>query len=201
MKKISLRASVTFFLFLFNYFPALAQDILNITEIEQYLVTYPQIHKISQEYEASNEEEEIDKPVILDQDEFSRTPISDNLDQLRTHPTFEKFTDIIKKAGFSSPRQWASAGDKIMMAYSAYQIKHPQQETAPSIEEIKKDMDEQRNLIEKNQFISNEQKQSLINKIENSMALLSDPNYIDSENISIISPYIERLNSLFKEYQ
>jgi hypothetical protein len=100
-----------------------------------------------------------------------------------------------------NPKEWASTGDKIMMAYSAYQMKNYDRETAPTIGEIKQNMSEDLIKIKINKFISPKQKQVLINKIENSMALLSDPNYIDNENISIISPFIGRLNSLFKETQ
>jgi len=55
--------------------------------------------------------------------------------------------------------------------------------------------------IKNNKFISQEQKQTLINKIEKSIEMIDDPNYNDDENISIISPYIKQLNSLFEEFQ
>jgi len=74
-------------------------------------------------------------------------------------------------------------------------------ETLLSIDEVKKYMSEDLMKIKINKFISSKQKQVLINKIKNSMALLNDPNYIDNENISIISPFIGRLNLLFKETQ
>lgn len=201
MKLIFLRFLIPFLVFFLNFFPTLAQTTLQKAEIEQYIDALPQIYALSQTTQPNDQEQGIQTPISLKTDEFSRTPISDSLVLLKEQPTYEKFNTIVMKAGFLSTEGWASAGDKIMIAYSAYHLKHPINKASPTIDVIKSDMQEQLKLIEANQFISGEQKQTLLNKIQNSMALLNDPNYIDSENISIISPYIERLNSLFEEYQ
>lgn len=201
MKKITIKSLITFFIIFLNFFPAHAQNTLDTIKIEQYLSTLPSLERLEEKYKASDNGENEEYPSMLDSSELTRTPITNGLTLLRDHPSYEEFKVIVANANFSDLEEWASTGDKIMMAYSAYQLKHPETANAPSIDEIKNNMQEDLEKISKNQFISTEQKQSLINKIENSMALLNDPNYIDSENISIISPFIGRLNTLFKEYQ
>jgi len=201
MIKIILKNLITFFIIFLNFFPAHAQDTLDTIKIEQYLSTLPSLERLEEKYKASDNGENEEYPSMLDSPEMTRTPITNGLTLLRDHPSYEEFKVIVTNANFSNPEQWASTGDKIMMAYSAYQLKNPENADAPSIDEIKKNMQEDLEKISTNQFISAEQKQTLINKIENSMALLNDPNYIDSENISIISPFVGRLNTLFKEYQ
>jgi hypothetical protein len=185
-----------FFYSFLSFSSASAQNSLNNLEIEHFINTLPAINALVNEFESDNEQQINNLPT-----DFSRTPITDSLNVVRTPQTLAEFTSIINRSGFSSAELWAQAGDKIIMAYSAYHLKYPQNASAPNPEEIKLDLTSQLTNIKRNQFISNEQKQTLINKIQNSIALLSDPNYIDSENISIISPYIDRLNSLLKEYQ
>lgn len=188
-------------MFFLNFFPVMAQSTLQNKKIEQYIGVFPQIYALSKTTQPNEMEKETQPPISLQSDKLSRTPVSDNLTLLKETSTYDEFSKIIMRAGFLSTEEWASTGDKIMMAYSAYHLKYPMNKDTPSIDVIKMDMQDQLKSIETNQFISNEQKQTLINKIQNSMALLNDPNYIDGENISIIRPYIERLNSLFKEYQ
>lgn len=185
-----------FIIVFLNFSPALAQSILQKAEIEKYIGILPQISALAQ---LNDQETQPSTPLLTD--EFGRTPISDNLIFLKERPNYNKFTDLIIKAGFLTAEEWANVGDKIMMAYSAYHLKYPSDNSSPTVNEIKSSMQDRSKLVEANQFISNEQKRILLKKIQNSMALLNDPNYINNENISIISPYIERLNSLFKEYQ
>ena len=187
---------LTFIYIIFSFITASAQNTLNRPEIEKFISTLPSINALVK----VNEGEEAIQNSNVPSD-ITHTPITASLKLLRAQTSFPEFTTILNRAGFSSPEQWANIGDKVMMAFSAYQLKNPPNASAPSIEEIKQDLNSRLNNIKNNQFISNEQKQTLINKIQNSMALISDPNYIDNENISIISPYIDRLNSLLKEYQ
>ena len=186
-----------FFLFFLSFPPTFAQNALNEADIENYLETLPLIAAIVSEEDA--------QPFIgetsITQTEISRTPITDSLELAKHQPTYPKFLEIIENAQFASPSHWANVGDNIMMAYSAFYLKSQETTDTSNIEAITRDLAEKLANIEKNQFISAAQKQLLIEKIQNSMALISDPNYINSENISIISPYIDRLNSLFKDYQ
>ena len=186
-----------FFLFFLSFPPTFAQNALNEADIENYLETLPLIAAIVSEEDA--------QPFIgetsITQTEISRTPITDSLELAKHQPTYPKFLEIIENAQFTSPSDWANVGDNIMMAYSAFYLKSQETTDTSNIEAITRDLAEKLANIEKNQFISAAQKQLLIEKIQNSMALISDPNYINSENISIISPYIDRLNSLFKDYQ
>jgi len=186
-----------FFSFFLNFTPTIAQNALNEAEIENYLATLPLIEAIVSEENANLSIEETD----ITRSGISLTPITDSLELARHQPTYPKFLKIIENAQFNSPSHWANVGDNIMMAYSAFHLKSQETTGASNIEAIIKDLTEKLANIEKNQFISSDQKQLLIEKIQNSMALISDPNYINSENISIISPYIDRLNSLFKDYQ
>lgn len=133
--------------------------------------------------------------------ELSQTPITDSLVLAKKHPTYPKLEMIVKSSGFQTVEEWAATGDQIMLAYSAYYIKNSEDPNAQSIDVLLNDLNSKRDQIEKNQFISTEQKNILKEKVENSIALLNDPNYIDNENIKILSPYIKRLNSLFKEQQ
>jgi len=203
MSNKKILAFMSVILFFLNHSIAITQDQLTKTEIEQYLSSISGLQSLDAEIDAEskNDDEATENQILFEPDSMSLTPISDSIEQITLHPTFEKFTAIINKAGFSSPQEWASTGDRIMIAYGAYQLKNPPQNKAATLDEIKNEMQTSLERIEKNQFISNEQKQTLINKIQKSMALMSDPNYIDNENIPIISPYLVRLNSLFKDYQ
>lgn len=187
-----------FFSFFFALNPAYAQNALNETEIEKYLSTLPKLRTLN-----AIEPEETDSTRLAEgqtqNDELvSHTPISDNLERMRNHSTFDSFSEIVIEAGFDNPAQWAAVGDKIMLAYNAYFLTNPADSNAPSLEEMKQDLSEQQKSVSANQFITPEQKKLLLNKIENSMAMLNDPNYIANENISIIRPFIGRLNSYLR---
>ncbi len=197
MKNQLLNIIFTFFLFFLSFPPTFAQNALNEADIENYLATLPLIAAIVSEEDTVPNIEETN----ITQSEISRTPITDSLEFAKQQPTYPKFLEIVENAKFTSPSHWADVGDNIMMAYSAFYLKSQETTSTSNIEAITRDLAEKLANIEKNQFISPAQKQLLIKKIQNSMALLSDPNYINSENISIISPYIDRLNSLFKDYQ
>ncbi len=171
---------------------------LDKAQVEQYLSTLPKIRVLKDDDDSSEESNALTQGDYEDDYMTSRTPISDNLERMKDHSTFEDFTRIIKNEGFETPQAWASVGDEIMLAYSAYYISNPIDKDAPSLEEMKQELSEQQEKIEKNQFIMRDQKELLLNKIENSMALLNDPNYIDNPNISIIRPFIGRLNSYLR---
>lgn len=202
MKKTVLTLNLAVLLFVINIFSAFAQKPLNNTDVENYLSSLPLLDALAENYEQDikDQTEEITPPPI-DPSDISRTPVTDNLAFIENHPTFDEFKNIISTAGFASADQWANVGDKIMMAYSAYQLKNPAIQATANLNIIKNKLIENLESIKKNQYISTQQKEMLINKIQNSMELINDPNYIDSENISIISPYIARLNSHFKEAQ
>jgi hypothetical protein len=84
-----------------------------------------------------------------------------------------------------------------MNAHAAYYRKRNYPDTSQLIIDLEQKLSD----IKSNQFISSEQKNVLINKLEKSIELINDPNYNGEEYISMISPYIERLNSLFEEFQ
>ncbi|MBL4602734.1 MAG: hypothetical protein JKY84_08315 [Emcibacteraceae bacterium] len=195
------KAPIIFILFFLNILPAMAQNILSNDDIEKYIAVLPLIHQLSERFQSGIDKENKEETMVFSPDTLSLTPITDNLTTLENHQTFEEFNLIITKAGFLNSSEWANVGDRIMMAYSANQLINPIDDNAPSINFIKENMQTELANVEKNQFISAEQKLTLINKIQKSMALLNNPNYIDNENITIIGPYIERLNSFFKEYQ
>lgn len=193
----------SFFLFFFIFSNVSAQNGLNNTVIENYIATIPELRELERASQIAKPEsnEEADQTPPKKNTELSRTPVSDSLEYLQTQPFYEDFVHIINKYNFPNPKDWASTGDMIMMSYSAYHLKNPPNGNAPSIEALIKDLNDQKIKIEKNPYISMQQKQTLLNKLKNSIAMLNDPNYIENNNISVISPYIERLNSLFKEPQ
>lgn len=208
MKMKVLILNITVVLFTINIFSAHAQNILVKSDIEKYLSTLTPLKNLAKinvgnpedETEIKDQTEDIPPP-LFDPSNISRTPVTDTLEYTKNHPTFAEFSMIIDKAGFSSPDQWADIGDKIMMAYSAYNLKNPPSSEAADLNEVKRDLAKKLEAVRKNQFISKQQKETLIKKLQNSIELINDPNYIDSENISMISLYIEQLNSHFKEEQ
>lgn len=198
MKKDLILYLTIFFSYFFVLNTAIAQNVLNETEIEKYLATLAKLQTLN-----VIEPEDDDSTGFADgqsqNDELvSYTPISDNLERMRNHSTFDSFSEIVIKAGFENPSQWAEVGDKIMLAYNAYFLTNPVDSNAPTLEEMKQDLSEQQKSVNANQFITPEHKKLLLNKIENSMAMLNDPNYIANENISIIRPFIGRLNSYLR---
>lgn len=182
------------------FFTANAQNKLNSADIDNYLTSLKNISTMLKRYIKENQTEE---SAVLNSlppiDELSKTPITDSLAHVKSHPTYPNLEMIIKSSGFETVEEWANVGDQIMLAYSAYYLKNTQDPAAMPINEMINDLDEQLEQIENNMFISIEQKNLLIEKVENSIAMLNDPNYIDNENIKILSPYIKRLNTLFKE--
>lgn len=201
MKLLKILKMSFFFIFIY-FFSANAQNALKSSDIDQYLTSLNSITVMMESYNNENRaQEEAEIAAFPAINELSQTPITDSLIYVKSHPTYSKFEMIIKSSGFQTVEQWANIGDQIMTAYSAYYIKNPESSDAKSIDFMINDLSSQRNQIEKNQFISVEQKNILIEKIENSIALLKDPNYIDNENIKSLSPYINRLNSMFKEPQ
>ena len=195
-----------FFLFFFTISNAYAQNSLNKENIENYIETIPELRQLEiaaqSEKTESPDEAETSPPLVQNfNGDFSRTPISDILSELKKQPFYDDFKSIIEKHNFESPETWAKTGDMIMMAYSAYHLKNPPVKNAPSVDTVLEDLAQKSKNIESNPYISSEQKQTLLNKLKNSIALLNDPNYIENNNISVISPYIARLNSLFKEPQ
>lgn len=193
---------ISFFFVFLNFFPANAQKTLESDEIEQYLRSLTTIKRSFETLESQNQtDEEESIPVVSQYDDTSLTPISDNLDTLRNHPTYPDFIDAVKKHGFSSAAEWADVGDRVMNAVAGYYLNNPPPGVDKTIADLIEDMNNQKELIANNKYISSKQKQTLLEKIENRVALLNDPNYINNENIKIIRPYIKRLNSLFEEPQ
>lgn len=191
---------ITFFFIFMIFFNANAQNTLNTADIDNYLTSLKNISSMMKKYNTEIQtQENTDLTSLPPLDELSKTPISDTLEYVKSLPTYSNFEMIIKSAGFETTEEWAYIGDKIMLAYSAYYLKNPQDKNAISIDEFINDLNAKSDQIKNNMFISNEQKNFLVEKIENSIAMLKDPNYIDNENIKILSPYIKRLNTLFKE--
>ncbi len=191
---------ITFFFIFMIFFAANAQNALNTTDIDNYLTSLKNISSMMKRYDNENQvTENTDLTSLPPIDELSKTPITDTLQFVKLHPTYSTMEMIVKSSGFETIEEWANVGDHIMLAYSAYYLKNPQAKDAMSIEEMIKDLNAKDDQIKNNMFISDEQKNFLTEKIENSIAMLKDPNYIDNENIKILSPYIKRLNTLFKE--
>ncbi|MDG1709263.1 MAG: hypothetical protein P8H03_10905 [Emcibacteraceae bacterium] len=193
---------LSFFLYFSCFLPVNAQNTLESNQIERYLSSLVKIKTLINSINngtLSSEEESLTayNPSL----DPSSTPITDSLEHIRKHSSFNSFEKNVLSSGFSSIEQWANVGDDVMMAYSAFQLKKNQEEQGQNLDEIKADLNGQLNKIENNKFISPHQKKILIEKIQNSIALLNDPNYIDHVNIKIISPFIARLNLVFKEDQ
>jgi hypothetical protein len=192
--------NITFFFIFMIFFTANAQNALNTTDIDNYLTSLNNISSIIKRYNDENRSKEsADLATLPPIDALSKTPITDTLEFVKSHPTYSTLEIIVKSSGFNTTEEWANTGDQIMLAYSAYYLKNPQDKDAMSIEEMIKDLNAKDDQIKNNIFISDEQKNFLTEKIENSIAMLKDPNYIDNENIKTLSPYIKRLNILFKE--
>ncbi|MEZ5758302.1 MAG: hypothetical protein R3D86_08785 [Emcibacteraceae bacterium] len=198
MKKPLLQQILIFALFFLNITHANAQNVLNKDEIEKYLNAMPQIRQLAETYEKNLGEEQKTLPGQDEISSFSMTPLTDSLEEIRNLPTYEDFLKIIKSVGFNNPEEWASVGDRVMMAYSAFQLKNPPNQSSPDLNKLKDTLTDDLENLKKNQFISIEQKQYLINKLQKSIALLNDPNYINSRNIPVIAPYVERLGSLLR---
>lgn len=182
------------------FFTANAQNALNTNDIDNYLTSLKNISSMMKRYNSENQaKENADLTSLPPVDELSKTPITDTLEFVKSHPTYSTLEMIVKSSGFKTTEEWATTGDQIMLAYSAYYLKNPQDKEALSIDEMINDLNAKGNQIKNNMFISNEQKNFLTEKIENSIAMLKDPNYINNGNIKILSPYIKRLNTLFKE--
>ncbi|MCC3861468.1 hypothetical protein [Pseudemcibacter aquimaris] len=202
MKNTLNTLKISFFLIFLNFFTANAQNPLNSSEIERYLSSLKTIETALNAYEKQNPDAEKESILNLSPNDMpSKTPISGNLKSLEAHPTYPNFIEAIKKHNFNSAAEWANTGDRIMNAHAAYHLNNPPPGDNKSIADIINEMESQKETIAKNRYISNDQKQTLLQKIENGVALLNDPNYINNENIKIISPYIKRLNSLFEEPQ
>lgn len=198
--KIIKASKITFFFIFIFFFTANAQNTLNSADIDNYLTSLKNISIMMNRYNNENQaKESADLTSLPPIDELSKTPITDTLEFVKSHPTYTTLEMIVKSSGFNTTEEWAYTGDQIMLAYSAYYLKNPQDKDAMSIEEMIKDLNAKDDQIKNNMFISDEQKSFLTEKIENSIAMLKDPNYIDNENIKILSPYIKRLNTLFKE--
>lgn len=184
-----------FFIFLLFCANANAQNSLKSVDIEKYLTTLPLIEKLIRDYNDTKKESAIDSDTtIINNSGLSHTPISDSLEIAKMHPTYSDFLKIVKNAGFSSDDEWAKTGDKIMFAYSAYNL----QKMGGGVDEAVSNLAEKLEIVKSNKFISTEQKLILTENIENSMALMNDPNYINNDNIQILKPYIERLESLLR---
>ena len=191
---------ITFFFIFMIFFTANAQNALNTNDIDNYLTSLKNISSMMKRYNSENQaKENADLTSLPPVDELSKTPITDTLEFVKSHHTYSTLEMIVKSSGFKTTEEWANTGDQIMLAYSAYYLKKPQDKEALSIDEMINDLNAKGNQIKNNMFISNDQKNFLMEKIENSIAMLKDPNYIDNENIKILSPYIKRLNTLFKE--
>jgi hypothetical protein len=193
---------LTFILIFSSFLPSQAENSLKPEQIKRYLNSLVKIKELINGPESENQAPQKESiPLPNNTDNQSLTPISDTLEHIKNHHTFKSFEKIILISGFSTIEQWADVGDNIMMTYSAYHLINTPKEQTENISDIKIDLSNDLKKIESNKFINPEQKKFLIEKIQNSIALLADPNYINNGNIKIISPYIKRLNTLFEEHQ
>jgi hypothetical protein len=198
--KIIKTVKMTFFCIFMHFFTANAQNTLKSNDIDNYLTSLKSISSMMERYNKENKpKEDTELETLPTIGDLSKTPITDSLAYVKSHPTYSSLEMIVQSSGFQSVEEWANVGDNIISAYTAFYLKYSAGSDAKSIEETINDLTAQRDQISKNLFISSEQKNILTEKIENSIAMLNDPNYINNENIKILSPYMKRLNSLFKE--
>lgn len=170
-------------------FPAHAATPLSGNDIQHFMNAMKPLQKLGTKYDFAEDENLPDK----NGDFADFSPMSQSLEAVKDHESYEEFKTIILKAGFSSPQQWANVGDRVIRAYTSLRI--IEEMTPQRIAEILKDIEE----VEKNQYLSPEIKKQILESLTRTMTLkdnISEATKADQESLK---PYLAKLERLFEE--
>ena len=117
---------------------------LNKGDIKHFINAMKPLQALGEKYPfEENSDALTDTAGTEDTDVTRFSPMSRALAKVKDHPSFEEFKTIIHRAGFASPQQWATVGDRIMRAYTSLKVIESMtpekiQELLKTIEEVKK---------------------------------------------------------------
>ncbi len=158
-------------------------------DIQNFMKAMKPLQELGDKYDFENNEDGPSEN--LDLDEFS--PMSHALENVKEHESYEEFKTIILQAGFSSPQQWASVGDRVLRAYTSLRI--IEEMTPERIEEMLKSVEE----VKKNQYLSPEIKKQLLESLSQTMTMKENISQSTKADQEALKPYLAKLERLFEE--
>lgn len=193
MKRI-ISAGISILLSLGCFFTAHAASKLGEDDIQHFMNAMKPLRELGERYDfAENKRPPVENPDFAD---FS--PMTRALEDMKDHESYGEFKRIILAAGFSSPQQWATVGDRIMRAYTSARIiremtPEKRRKMIKSIEEVKK-----------NEYLSPEIKKQLLNGLTQAITMadnmtesaMTESAKADQETLK---PYLAKLERLFEE--
>lgn len=167
---------------------------LNGNDIQHFINAMKPLQALGEKYPFDENSDALPDPTGTEAtDVTSFAPMSRALDRVRDHPSFEEFKTIVHRAGFSSPQQWATVGDRIMRAYTS--LKVIESMTPEKIQELLKTIEE----IKKNEYLSPKIKKQLLASLTQTVNMADTlPARIKADQEKL-KPYLARLGRLFEE--
>ncbi len=176
-------------LFFGYFFTAHAITPLGENDIQHFMNAMKPLQELGEKYDfPENTDTPAENPDFAD---FS--PMSRALKDVKDHESYEEFKTIILAAGFSTPQQWASIGDRIMRAYTSAKIIETM--TPEKIQKMLKSIEE----VKKNEYLSPEIKKQLLNNLTQALTMTDNLTESTKADQEALKPYLAKLERLFEE--
>ncbi|NOZ42924.1 MAG: hypothetical protein GXP02_07150 [Alphaproteobacteria bacterium] len=190
MKKI-ISLSFGIFILYGSFFAAYAQTPLSGNDIRHFIKAMKPLQKLGRKYDFKNSGNGPAESLNI----TNFFPMSRSLKTIKDNKGYGEFKAVIRKAGFSSPEQWASIGDRIMRAYVF--LKLTKTLTPEKIRDLQKNVA----VIEKNKYLSLEMRKKFLDNLKQTIAMARKmPKNITADQASL-KPFSAELKRLFKEQE
>ncbi|MFC7048877.1 hypothetical protein [Emcibacter nanhaiensis] len=185
-------AVALFFLLSGLPFLATAGSSLSGNQIEKFLSTWAPLQELGSKY--SLDFESSAPPQSGGESGFN--PFMSSVAMIQGHKAYGEFQDILAKAGFSSPEEWALTANRVMQAYMAATI--DSSEFSQSREEIDQAIKD----VQSNPHISDAQKQAIIANLQTSLSMMTSMKNISQDDLDAVKPYLGKIEqTLSEEYK
>ncbi|MBL4802929.1 MAG: hypothetical protein JKY45_13670 [Emcibacter sp.] len=194
--KIIVSVSISIFLFLGSLSALHAETHLSGNDIQHFMNAMKPLQKLGDKYdfeENNNKSAEDQAPMVAPDDFTNFTPMSQSLTEITGHKAYGEFEAIVHNAGFSSPQQWATVGDRVMKAYMS--LKMIAELTPEKLQEMQVSIEE----VKKNEYLSPEMKTQILGSLNQMIAMTTNLSEHDKADQKTLKPYLTKLERLFEE--
>lgn len=167
---------------------------LNNEDIQHFINAMKPLQSLGEKYPFDEDfDAHPDSPAGESTDAINFSPMSRALAKVKDHPSFEEFKTIVLRAGFTSPQQWATVGDRIMRAYTSLKVIEGM--TPEKIQELMKTIEE----VKKNEYLSPKMKKRLLASLTQTITTADTLPARTKADQETLKPYLARLERLFEE--
>lgn len=168
---------------------ARADEALTDLQIESFIASLKEMHRMEADFEAAAPELEEGDPASLPRLD---TLMSDAVAQMKGHVLYDQVEQVVQQHGFESVEQWSRIGDRILNAFVARQM-------GAQSPEVRREMEQTLEQIENNPDLTAEQKQQMKSMMAGAVSSIEAMAEAPQEDVEAIAPYMEQLNRTLEE--